>query len=136
MLKELDPKGRRSKGGSTYIRRQKEAARKSGIDYVAPLMPITRTPEQRTEWDEVIEPKIRELPNFPEITKHIPAIKDFWQMRRSVAFEEKDAVEASFEFNKRHPELDDHVYNQLKPAFDIIIGRFKQVTSAMGSRRK
>ncbi|PIR80428.1 MAG: hypothetical protein COU25_00260 [Candidatus Levybacteria bacterium CG10_big_fil_rev_8_21_14_0_10_35_13] len=137
MSPELGPKGRRSKGAKTYISRQKAETRRTGRRFDAPPLQAVRTPEQRTEWDEVIEPKIRDFPNYPEISPYMSAVRDFWQTRRSVAFEGKDAFEASKEFDARHPELErDHVYDLLRPAFGIIIGRFKQVTSVMGSRRK
>lgn len=136
MTKELSPRGRRTRGAARNIRELKAEARRSGISYDAPPLPTPIPPERRTDWD-FIAPKIKDLPNYSDIAPYLPAIQDFLETRRQVTFEGKDAFEASVEFDARHPELErDHTYDLLRPAFEIITGRFKQATNAMGSRRR
>ena len=137
MSLEHGPKGRRSKGAAANIRRQKAEARRTGRRFDAPPLQVVRTPEQRTDWDEVVAPRIKELEHYPDIAQYMPAIKDYWEMRRQVTFEGLDPIEGATEFEATHPNLNlDHTYEQLRPAFEIITGRFKQVTNQMDSRRR
>jgi hypothetical protein len=127
-------RARRSHGGTIHDRRQIELARRLGQAYKRPE-PIRYTPEQRLDWETFIKPNIAEL--GPDVTSHMPTIEDFYNMRYRVFFHDADATQEATEFTTRHnQELDDvNVARSLKPAFDLIRGRFQQAANAHLSHR-
>lgn len=143
MMKELGPRGRRTKSASINIRRLKREARINQTHYDAPPLPRPISPEERLDWERFIKPNIEGMASSDEVLKtHLKTVRDFYQMRRDIFFGRIDEttgqiirVETSSvvkEFTINHPELEKlDVASALKPAFDLIRGRFEQAGNTL-----
>lgn len=139
---ELDPRARRSRGIKRNIREEKAKARKTGREFASPPMPEYLSPEQRLDFERHILPRVRELPNADRllIPNNLNIIEDWFATRERVRLGQ-ETPDWNAKFDKRHPGIQDiskpdTLGSVLKPAFQLITGRFAQASNIRAQMRR
>ncbi len=125
--------GRRAHGEAIHLQRAAAAARRAGVSFTRPPLPEYVSPEQRLDWDRFMLPALKKLhpDTVAVVGENLETVKDLYDTRMRI-FHGANLKTEIAKFEKRHPvaEQQEGVDRALKPAYELIIGRFAQAGSA------
>ncbi|HUD04729.1 MAG TPA: hypothetical protein VMR59_01960 [Patescibacteria group bacterium] len=126
--------GRRSHGEAAHLQRAANAARLTGHSFVRPELPTYLSPEDRLDYDRFMFPALQKLPDetVSQINQNPAIVVDYYDMQMRILHGADERVEMTG-FNERHPAVGRasmHILQELRPAFKLIEGRFRQAQNS------